>query len=69
VSRFKSSAIKNGRTFKTRHYANTFGFKRGDFPNAEFVSDRTISLPLSAKLTEEDSNDVIRAVKKIIEKH
>jgi len=48
---------------------NTFGFKRGDFPNAEFVSDRTISLPLSAKLTEEDSNDVIRAVKKIIEKH
>ena len=51
------------------HYANTFGFKRGDFPNAEFVSDRTISLPLSAKLTEEDTDDVIRAVKKIIEKH
>lgn len=51
------------------YYANTFGFKRGDFPNAEFVSDRTISLPLSAKLTEEDSDDVIRAVKKIIEKH
>ena len=51
------------------YYANTFGFKRGDFPNAEFVSDRTISLPLSAKLTEEDTDDVIRAVKKIIEKH
>ena len=51
------------------HYANTFGFKRGDFPNAEFISDRTISLPLSAKLTEEDTDDVIRAVKKIIEKH
>lgn len=51
------------------YYANTFGFKRGNFPNAEFVSDRTISLPLSAKLTEEDTDDVINAVKKIIEKH
>ena len=51
------------------YYANTFGFKRGDFPNAEFVSERTISLPLSAKLTEEDTDDVINAVKKIVEKH
>ncbi|MBU6391057.1 MAG: DegT/DnrJ/EryC1/StrS family aminotransferase [Planctomycetota bacterium] len=51
------------------YYANTFGFKRDDFPNAEFVSDRTISLPLSAKLTEADTDDVIRAVKKIIEKY
>jgi len=48
------------------YYANTFGYKRGDFPNAEFVSDRTISLPLSAKLTEEDTDDVINAVKKIL---
>lgn len=51
------------------YYANTFVFKRGDFPNAKFVSDRTISLPLSAKLTEEDADDVIHSVKKIIEKH
>ena len=50
------------------YYANTFGLKRGDFPNAEFVSDRTISLPLSAKLTETDTDDVICAVKKIIKK-
>ncbi|MEK6559651.1 MAG: DegT/DnrJ/EryC1/StrS family aminotransferase, partial [Planctomycetota bacterium] len=48
---------------------NTFGFKRGNFPNAEFISDRTISLPLSAKLTEEETDDVIMAVKKIIERH
>ncbi|MBF8277691.1 MAG: Glutamine--scyllo-inositol transaminase [Candidatus Brocadiaceae bacterium] len=50
------------------YYANTFGLKRGDFPNAEFVSDRTISLPLSAKLTEADTDDVICAVKKVIER-
>ena len=48
------------------YYANTFGLKRGDFPNAEFISDRTISLPLSAKLTEEDTDDVICAVKRCL---
>lgn len=48
------------------YYRDKYGYKRGDFPNAEFVSDRTISLPLSAKLSDEDVQDVIRAVKKII---
>ncbi len=47
-------------------YAKTFGYKRGDFPNAEFVSDRTISLPLSAKLTDNDVEDVVVAVRKIL---
>lgn len=49
-----------------KYYRDTFGFKRGDFPNAEFISDRTLSLPLSAKLTEQDVDDVINAVIKII---
>lgn len=49
------------------YYAKTYGYKRGDYPDAEFVSDRTISLPLSAKLTDEDVDDVISAVKKICE--
>jgi dTDP-4-amino-4,6-dideoxygalactose transaminase len=48
------------------YYRKKFGYKRGDFPNAEYISERTISLPLSAKLTEKDVNDVIKAVKKII---
>ena len=49
------------------YYQRTFGYQRGDFPNAEWVSDRTVSLPLSAKLTNEDVEDVIEAVKDIIE--
>jgi dTDP-4-amino-4,6-dideoxygalactose transaminase len=48
------------------YYKNTYGYKRGDFPNAEFISDRTISLPLSAKLSDQDVKDVIRAVRKVI---
>lgn len=47
-------------------YQNKYGYKRGDFPNAEFISDRTISLPFSAKLTSKDVDDVIKAVKKVV---
>ena len=48
------------------YYMNTYGYKQGDYPNAEFISDRTLSLPLSPKLTDEDVNDVISAVKKVL---
>lgn len=47
-------------------YQDQFGYKRGDFPNAEFISDRTVSLPLSSALDQSDVNDVISAVQKII---
>jgi dTDP-4-amino-4,6-dideoxygalactose transaminase len=48
------------------YYQEHFGYKRGDFPNAEFISDRTISLPLSAKLTDQDVTDVIEAVTSVL---
>ena len=44
------------------YYQEAFGYKRGDFSDAEWISDRTISIPLSAKLTDEDIEDVIEAV-------
>jgi dTDP-4-amino-4,6-dideoxygalactose transaminase len=47
------------------YYRETFGYGRGDFPNAEFIADRTISIPLSTKLTDADVDDVIRAVRKV----
>ncbi|MQY77846.1 MAG: UDP-4-amino-4,6-dideoxy-N-acetyl-beta-L-altrosamine transaminase, partial [Bacteroidetes bacterium] len=47
------------------YYQKTFGYRRGDFPNAEWISDRTVSIPLSAKLMDEDVEDVIEAVVKI----
>jgi dTDP-4-amino-4,6-dideoxygalactose transaminase len=47
-------------------YKNKYGFKRGDFPNSEFISDRTISIPFSAKLTSTDVEDVIKAVRKVV---
>jgi len=48
------------------YYRKTYGFKPDDFPNAKFISDRTISLPLSAKLTDGDVEDVIEAAREII---
>lgn len=49
-----------------KYYRETYGYKRGDFPNAEFVSDRVVSMPLSAKMTKEDAVQAVTAVKKIL---
>ena len=48
------------------YYKQTFNYKTGDFPNAEWISDRTVSLPLSAKLTDQDVDDVIDSVRSIL---
>lgn len=48
------------------YYRETFGYQPDDFPNAAFISRRTVSLPLSAKLTEEDVEDVIGAVRAVL---
>ncbi len=46
-----------------QYYRESFGYNKGDFPNAEAVGATTLSLPLSAKLTDGDVQDVIDAVK------
>ncbi len=48
-------------------YNERYGFKPDDYPNAKRIGRQTVSLPLSAKLTESDLNDVINAVKDIVE--
>ena len=48
------------------YYQKTFGFKKDDFPNAAYVSERTISLPFSSKLSNEDVDDVIKALTKVL---
>jgi dTDP-4-amino-4,6-dideoxygalactose transaminase len=44
------------------YYQQTYGYRDGDFPNAEWISQRTVSLPLSPKLTDNDVDDVIQSV-------
>jgi len=49
------------------YYRETYGYGRDAFPNALYVSERTISLPLSAGLTDNDVEDVIAAVRQVLE--
>lgn len=48
------------------YYQRTFGWKAKDFPSAQWMSDRTISLPLSSGLTDKDVDDVIKAIVKVL---
>jgi dTDP-4-amino-4,6-dideoxygalactose transaminase len=45
-------------------YRKTFGYTDGDFPEAEWVGNGTISLPFSASLSDDDVEDVIGAVRR-----
>jgi len=51
------------------YYKKKYSYKRGNFKNAEWISDRTLSLPLSPYLTEQDTDNVINTVKEIINIH
>ncbi len=51
------------------YYARNFGFKQGDFPNAEWAYERCISLPIYPSLTPSDTDRVIAAVQDIATKH
>jgi dTDP-4-amino-4,6-dideoxygalactose transaminase len=48
------------------YFRDAFGYRSGDFPSAEWISDRTVSLPLSPKLTDDDVEDVIAALIRIL---
>ncbi len=52
-----------------RYYRERCGLRRGDLPEAEFISDRTVSLPLSPALTAADVEDVIAAVHDVLAAH
>ena len=51
------------------YYRNTFGYRPGDFANASAVFERIISLPIYPKMTDADVNDVVEAVRSIVEEH
>jgi dTDP-4-amino-4,6-dideoxygalactose transaminase len=50
----------------TTYYATRFALGRGMFPCAEAVADTTLSLPLSASLTDHEVDAVIAAVRSVL---
>jgi dTDP-4-amino-4,6-dideoxygalactose transaminase len=45
------------------YYRRAFGWKPEDYPHAARIGRNTVSIPLSAKLTDQDVSDVVEAVK------
>ena len=70
ITALEEENIGIGIHFRSLHlhpyYQKTYHFKRGDFPVAEYASDRVVSLPLYPKMSEDDLSDVVKAVKKVI---
>ncbi len=52
-----------------KYYRDSFGFKKGDYINSEYIGERIISLPIGGNLTEKDARDVTRTVKDILLKN
>ncbi len=63
----RASGIGTGVHYRAIHlhqyYRERFDLAPEDFPNAAWISDRTLSLPLSAKLSDADVERVIAAVR------
>ncbi|HOE09809.1 MAG TPA: DegT/DnrJ/EryC1/StrS aminotransferase family protein [bacterium] len=51
------------------YYRETFGLRPEDFPHATDYSERAFSLPLSAKLTDRDVEDVIAILTEVLEEN
>jgi dTDP-4-amino-4,6-dideoxygalactose transaminase len=49
------------------YYQQVYDYKPGQFPNSQWISQRTVSLPLSPKLSDTDVQDVINAVHDILD--
>jgi dTDP-4-amino-4,6-dideoxygalactose transaminase len=47
------------------YYADRFGWKPEDFPEAHFVSERIVSLPLFPGLTDADQDDAVAALREV----
>ncbi len=47
-------------------YRGSFGYRPEDFPNATWISERTVSLPLGPGLSDGDVEDVVQAVREAL---
>ena len=70
INELKSRGIGTSVHFIPLHlhpyYAQTYGWRRGELPNAEDSYSRAISLPIFPDMTEEQMERVIAAVKQIV---
>lgn len=70
ITKLEEKGIQTRNYFEAIHlqpfYVEQFGFKKGDFPVTEFVSERTIALPFFTTMTEEEIDYVVNNLKEVI---
>ena len=49
-----------------KYYKEKFGWKPEDYPNAMKIGRSTVSIPITAKLSDADVSDVIAAVRSVL---
>ena len=66
----KHEGVGSGIHYTSMHlqpyYKEKYGYKEGMFERAEYVGERTVSIPLQTSISEDDINDIINAVEKIL---
>jgi|CXWL01.1.fsa_nt_gi dTDP-4-amino-4,6-dideoxygalactose transaminase len=71
MAALKERNIGTGLHYRTAHlypyYREHFGWGPGDFPNAEFISDRIVSLPLFPLLTDAEQDHVIAGMRDVFD--
>ncbi len=71
MEELKARNIGTGLHYTAAHeftyYAKRFGWKPEDYPEAHFVSERIVSLPLFPGLSEADQVDAIESVREVLE--
>ncbi len=70
MEELKRENIGTGLHFKAIHhhpyYRETLNIAPGELANADYASDRILSLPLFPRMTMDDARDVVEAVKNVI---
>jgi len=70
IKKLQKAGIQSNNYFQCIHlqpfYRRLFNFKRGDFPIAESISNRTIALPFYNNLTEKEIKYIVKNLKKIL---
>jgi perosamine synthetase len=73
IERLKSEGIGTSVHFIPLHrqpyYQDRFGFKPSRFPVADAAYQRLISLPLYTRMTERDVDDVVEAVRRVVQRN
>jgi dTDP-4-amino-4,6-dideoxygalactose transaminase len=49
------------------YYIGKYGYRKDDFPNAQYIFEHEISLPIYPKMTQNDVMDVVLTIKKLVE--